>query len=168
MEWILKQNNTPGWRTGASSGERHPQITQEAIEAVGKRELLEQAAVLEGSGLIAVDWREMRNDIARIHYRLEDVGRMYELAGIPDPREALAKAGSLVRQYRADLENEDFKPFYDKLLEQIGKGSLPEYVENEDFFRALNAVADNRESLWETQFSARVFGNAKYFAATRQ
>ena len=96
MEWILKQNNTPGWRTGASSGERHPQITQEAIEAVGKRELLEQAAVLEGSGLIAVDWREMRNDIARIHYRLEDVGRMYEMAGIPDPREALARAGSLV------------------------------------------------------------------------
>lgn len=93
MEWILKQNNTPGWRTGASSGERHPQITQEAIEAVGKRELLEQAAVLEGSGLIKVDWREMRNDIARIHYRLEDVGRMYELAGIPDPREALAKGG---------------------------------------------------------------------------
>lgn len=84
MEWILKQNNTPGWRTGVSSGERHPQITQEAIEAVGKRELLEQAAVLEGSGLIAVDWREMRNDIARIHYRLEDVGRMYEMAGIPD------------------------------------------------------------------------------------
>ena len=33
LEWILKQNNTPGWRTGASSGERHPQITQEAIEA---------------------------------------------------------------------------------------------------------------------------------------
>lgn len=163
LEWILEQNNTPGWRTGVSSGERHPQITQEAIEAVGKRELLEQAAVLEGSGLIAVDWREMRNDIARIHYRLEDVGRMYELAGIPDPREALARAEGLVRQYRERLENEDFKPYYDELLEKIGKGSLPEYAENENFFRALNAIADNRESLWETQFSARVFGNAKYF-----
>lgn len=163
LEWILEQNNTPGWRTGVSSGERHPQITQEAIEAVGKRELLEQAAALKREGLIEFAPREFGNDIARIHYRLEDVGRMYELAGIPDPREALARAGSLVRQYRARLENEDFKPFYDKLLEQIGKGSLPEYVENEDFFRALNAVADNRESLWETQFSARVFGNAKYF-----
>lgn len=63
-------------------------------------------------------------------------------------KEALARAGSLVRQYRACLENEDFKPFkHDKLLEQIGKRSLPEYVENEDFSGSTR-LRDNRESLW--------------------
>ena len=50
LEWILKQNDTPGWRTGAVSGERHPRIGQDAIEAVGKRELLDQAAELEQIG----------------------------------------------------------------------------------------------------------------------
>ena len=40
LEWILKQNDTPGWRTGAVSGERHPEITQEVIEAVGKLSLI--------------------------------------------------------------------------------------------------------------------------------
>ena len=72
LEWILKQNNTPGWRTGAAAGERHPKIDQDAIEAVGKRELLDQAAELERDGLIQVDWLEFRNDIGKIHYRLED------------------------------------------------------------------------------------------------
>lgn len=163
LEWILKQNNTPGWRTGAAAGERHPKIDQDAIEAVGKRELLDQAAELERDGLIQVDWLEFRNDIGKIHYRLEDVGKMYERAGIPDPREELARAERMVREYRDGLKNPDFKPFYDELLEQIGRGTVPSYVEVENFFRGLNAVADNGESLWETQFSARVFGSAKYF-----
>lgn len=163
LEWILKQNDTPGWRTGAVSGERHPEITQEVIEAVGKRELLDQAAELENAQLIRTVPREFGYDIARIHYRLEDVGKMYERAGIPDPREELARAKRTVQEYRDSLKNPDFKPFYDELLEQIGRGSVPSYVGVEHFFRGLNAVADNEESLWETQFSARVFGNAKYF-----
>lgn len=145
------------------TGERHPEITQAVIEAVGKAGLLAQAKELERDGLIRADRREFGNDIARIHYRVEDVGRMYELAGIPDPREELARAKRTVQEYRDSLKNPDFKPFYDELLAQIGKGNLPAYVGVEHFFDGLNAVADNETSQWETQFSARVFGSAKYF-----
>ncbi|MBS6954953.1 MAG: DUF2399 domain-containing protein [Enterocloster asparagiformis] len=163
LEWILEQNDTPGWRTGAVSGERHPEITGEAIEAVGKAELLAQAAALERDGLIRADKREFGSDIARIHYRLEDVGEMYRRAGIPDPREVLDQAKRTVEEYRNNLKNPDFKPFYDELLAQIGRGSLPSCLGTKHFLRGLNAVADNGENLWETQFSARVFGSAKYF-----
>lgn len=125
--------------------------------------LLEQARWLEVKGLIGVDWREFRRDIGRVHYRVEDVGRMYELAGKEDPRDKLKRAEAEVRFWLGRLKNADFKGYYEELLRQIGEGTMPKNLEQPLFLKGLTEAADNREETWENVFSARVFGEAKYF-----
>lgn len=125
--------------------------------------LLEQAKWLEEQGLIRTDWTEFGRNIRRVHYRVEDVGRMYELAGKEDPRDELKRAGEEVRFWLGRLKNKDFQGYYEGLLGQIGEGTMPKNLEQPLFLKGLTEAADNREETWENVFSARVFGEAKYF-----
>ncbi len=125
--------------------------------------LLEQAKWLEEQGLIQADWTEFHRNIRRIHYRVEDVGRMYELAGKENPRDKLKRAEAEVRFWLGRLKNRDFQGYYEELLEQIKEGTMPKNLEHPLFLKGLTEAADNREETWENVFSARVFGEAKSF-----
>lgn len=166
LEWILEKNNTEGWRAGNVTGEKHPEITGEVLRRVGRGPLMEQAAQLEALGLIRVDRRELGSDISRVHYRIEDVDRMYQLAGLPNPRRELEQARQRVDACRRELASRAFDPYYEELLRQIDGGNIPKNVKIPHFLEGLNAAADNPEPVWEAQFSARVFNHSKVFKET--
>ena len=162
-QWLIEKTDTDSWRAGKVTGFKHPEVDQEMITAVGRKNLLEQAAALEQEGLITVEWKDVRTDIRRIHFDVKQMDRLCEREGIENPRRRLENVRKTVWKWRGRTQAEWLISYYDNLLGKLDAGKLPQNAEDEELFCCLNAIADLKQDVWKRVFSARIFRNSKHF-----
>lgn len=169
-EWIICKYDTKSWRAG-KTGKKHFPYDREVIDCLGRAELFSQAETLEQAGLLSVDWTPFHAEILKFHLDTANLDRLIAFAGWKDPRDAIDRARELVKRYESQAKNPQLHLFYGKLWEMLSAGTVPAILlgkqeglkYGEDLLTALNAAADNTGEVWENVFSARLFGQAKYF-----
>lgn len=161
--WLIHKINTKDWRIGKVTGWKHPEISQDVIDQIGRQELLRQAQELERRELIRVKWRDFKTDIERIDVSVENMDRLCAFAGVENPREELQRAEEILKRWREEAKEEWQKKYYDLLLERTTRGTVPVEVKDENLFRCLNSLPGQEKSCWRRVFSANVLGDSKLF-----
>lgn len=172
-QWLIQKTNSEAYRAGRLQGWRHPKVDKEMIAAVGgMRKLLKQAAELEkdfllgGTDRFYVDWRNLNSDIEKIHYDISIIPELCKREGIEDPRETQKKKIKAVQTWRDQMLDEIWiLPYYDNILEKLENGKNVSDTEDAKLFQCLNAVAKQKEFVWERVFSAKleVLNSSKEF-----
>ena len=169
--WLIDLINTDGWRCGTTGGERHPEITQEVLDRIGRRELLEQARELERAfgklpepkPFFKVDWREFGMDIKKIDISVDAMEELFRIEGIENPKTAWERRVQEVKFWKDRAEVPWLFPYYDHLLDRLKRGELPKDTEDVNLFRCLNAASAEKEAVWERVFSTAVLHESKLF-----
>ncbi len=165
-EYLIQMANSPAYRSGALTGTRHPEVDAKMIREVGgKKTLLQEADELERAGLIRTDRRDMNTDICRIHYRVSAVPALCRRAGTEDPREKQLRHLDAVGKWKSGASGTFLEAYYQNLQERLESGQdvkQPD-MEDENFFRCLNAAAALTTPVWRREFSSTVLHDSKLF-----
>ncbi len=172
-QWLIRHANGEAYRAGRLTGWKHPLVNAELYEAVGGRsQFLQQARCLEEDPSfgkmerIIFDKYNMGADIRKIHYDVNIVPELCKREGVEDPREEQKKCAANVEHWRAQvLDCQWLLPYYDDLLSKLREGKIVAEAREDLLFRCLNAVAEQKEFIWERVFSVRVFDDSKQFKA---
>lgn len=147
-----------------------------------KEELLADIALLQAEDLIRVDWVERGHDPARIHYRLEDMGRFYELAGITPKWERIRQQQEMIDEVRERVQTSWILAYLDEEYVQLSKGMKSALLSDENLpvrkrlydclvgLDYLNQCAQSEKErdavpMLHRVFSKRFLGNSKMFEA---
>lgn len=171
MRWMIQNTNSEAYRAGRLTGWKHPEVKRELIEAVGgMHNLLEQTKVLEEdaaigkAGKFKVVWRNMGSDIQKIEYAVSLIPELCRREGIEDPRETQKQQINRIRLWREDVQSETWiLPYYDALLSKLQQGKTVSGIEDDNLFLTLNAVAKQKDFIWERVFSTEVLHCSKKF-----
>ncbi len=165
-EYLIHLADSPAYRSGLTEGMRHPEADAKMIHEIGGRQaLLREADELERAGLIRTDRRDMNTDIRRIHYRVSDMPALCRRARVEDPREKQLRRIHTAKKWAAHAAGTFLEPYYQNLLERLETGQNVKQpdMEDEDFFRCLNAAASLETPVWRRRFSAEVLHDSKLF-----
>lgn len=171
VRWIIEKTNTEAYRAGTLTGCKHPKVDSSLITAVGGlRTLIEQAKQMEqdpllgGAGKIRFDWRDMESDIQKFTYDVTIVEELCKREGIPGPRAHQQELIARVRYWREAVKDCAWViVYYDDMLKRLSEGKIVTEAEDETLFHCLNAVANQKEFVWERVFSARILRDSKKF-----
>lgn len=172
VKWMIDSINKDSYRAGILSGMKHPVVDAKLIEAVGGRQsLLEQVRELEKGGLLQADWRDLGADVKQLHYSVEIMPALCQKAGVKDPRERQLDHIRQMTGWRQKAEGTFLAPYYDELLKRLRQGHNikdPD-MDDEPFFRCLDAIIHLEKPIWKRVFSAQphVFGNSKTFESKK-
>ena len=161
--WLIEKVNTADWRAGKVTGTKHPEIDRNILETLGREDLLKQAAELEKAGIITVDWKQVRTDIGKIHFPVENMARLCRREGVENPRERLESVRRMVEEYREETQAEWLRDYYSSLLSQLERGTVPANAQDEIFLKCLNGLAALEKDTWKRKFSTDVLGQSKLF-----
>lgn len=161
--WLIQKINTKDWRIGKVTGWKHPEITQEVLNEIGKQQLLSEARELERLGIIKPKWEEFGNDISRIHIAVSQMDRLCGFAGVENPKKKLEETQKIIRHWQEDAADDWRQDYYCYLYEQTEKGNFPSVADDEAIFRCLNRLPGQEKDCWKRVFSAHVLGNSKLF-----
>lgn len=170
-QWIIQKTNSEAYRCGRLSGWKHPKVDKTMLESVGGRKnLLEQAKALEqdsvigGSEKFKVDWRNLGSDIEKIHYDISIIPELCKKEGIVDPREKQQEDLELLSFWKQQVYNYPWiLEYYSYLENKLQNGIEIIELQDEKFFRCLNAVVLQKEFIFERIFSVKVFNDSKLF-----
>ena len=171
--WLIQHADKEAYRAGRLTGWKHPLVTSELYQAVGGRsqflqqaKCLEEEFNLENRERILFEKYNMGADIRKIHYDVEIVPELCEREGVADPREEQQKWVANVEHFKEQvLDCQWLVPYYDGLLSKLRQGKIVAEAGEDLLFRCLNAVATQKEFIWERVFSVRVFDDSKLFKA---
>lgn len=161
--WLIEKVNTADWRAGKVTGTKHPEIDRNILEELGRDELLKQAAELEKAGIITVEWEQVRTDIGKIHFPVENMARLCSREGVENPKDRLENARRRVEKYREETRAAWLHEYYDSLLSRMDRGTVPANAQEEPFLKCLNGLAALEKDTWKRKFSTDVLGQSKLF-----
>lgn len=170
----MKWNRWPERPTGGRS------IRNDEIEYRKNRreELLADIRLLEAEGLVCMkrgDWVEPGRDPARIPYRLEDMERFYELAGLTPKWERLENQKTELQAVRAQIKTSWILNWLDDEAEKLTAGKLLKEEElpaarklwscmaGLDLLEHLAEENSGQVPMLQRGFSKRFLGNSKTF-----
>lgn len=165
-KWLINEIDTEGYRAGKVNGMKHPKVKQEMIDAIGRSELLLQAAELEREGLITGDWRAVRTDIKQIDFCVDKMPQLCKREGVAEPREALGLVKKRVEFWKNQTEHAWLLGYYEEVIRSLEQGKIPSNTADENIFLILNAIAELKEEVWKNKFSNKVLGDSKKFKET--
>lgn len=168
---LIEHADGEAYRAGRLTGWRHPKVDKAFLDSVGgMRTLLEQAKALEqdpslgGADRFRADWRDMGTDIRQIHYDVSIIGELCRREGMEDPRERQQKLIACANHWKDQVKHCGWiAAYYDDVITKLDNGKMVPHMEDEALLKCLNAVAGQREFVWERVFSAKVFNDSKKF-----
>lgn len=160
-QWLIQQIDTEKWRCGATTGSKHPEITQKEINQIGKQQLLTQAAELERSGLIQVDWREFHTDIKQIHFSVEIMDELCRRAGVRNPKALLEEMRTEIRYWKEKAADSWSERYFEDQLARVDVGKYAEDARKMGFYKCVYQISRNDEPMWKRVFSAAVLNDSK-------
>ena len=124
--WLIDKTNSEAYRAGKLTGQKHPKVEKELIEAVGGMQpLLKQAKELEEepllgkAGKFSVDWRDMGGDIKKLTYDVSIIPELCMREGMKNPREHQLDLIEQVDRWKAEVsEYEWILSYYEKMLDK--------------------------------------------------
>ncbi len=171
-EWIIEKTNTEAYRAGTLGGMKHFKVDTQLLKSVGgRKKFMEQVNFLEKqteigrTEKISFEKTNVNTDVKRINYEVAIIPQLCELENVEDTREHQLKLISAVKNGKEQVEDcEWLCTYYDNLLERLCAGKIVSEAEDELLFQCINAVAKQKEPIWERVFSARVFNDSKRFS----
>lgn len=160
-QWLIQQIDTEKWRCGAISGSKHPKITQKEIDQIGKQQLLVQAAELERSGLIQVDWIEFHSDIKQIHFSVEIMNELCLRAGVKNPRVLLEEMRTEIRYWKEKVAGSWSERYFEDQLAAVEAGKYVKDAGKMKFYECMYQISRNNGPMWKRVFSAAVLNDSK-------
>ena len=87
--WLIDKTNSEAYRAGKLTGQKHPKVEKELIEAVGGMQPLlkqvkelEEAPMIGKAGKFSADWRYMGGDIKKLTYDVSIIPELCRREGI--------------------------------------------------------------------------------------
>jgi len=169
--WLIDKTNSEAYRAGKLTGQKHPKVEKELIEAVGGMQpLLKQAKELEEepllgkAGKFSVDWRDMGGDIKKLTYDVSIIPELCMREGMKDPREHQLDLIEQIDRWKAEVsEYEWILSYYEKMLDKLERGKIVHDAEDGLLFPCLNYIVRLHDDVWERKLSSDVFHNSKKF-----
>ena len=169
LDMILQKHeeHSSDWEKDDPVGSRNMKIQQKDYDTYGRSDLLKEARELEEQKLIKVKWMGGRADMEYVQYQLEQMPRIYEMAGrIPKLQRVRSEQAAdlkLVETYAAEAESSWLKDYYGELSDQIHRGKSLKNLEKhgELLFQCLNALEKLTEPTFIRIFSSYALTDAK-------
>lgn len=169
LDMILQKHeeHSSDWEKDDPVGSRKMKIQQKDYDTYGRSDLLKEARELEEQKLIKVKWMGGRADMEYVQYQLEQMPRIYEMAGrIPKLQRVRSEQAAdlkLVETYAAEAESSWLKDYYGELSDQIHRGKSLKNMEKhgELLFQCLNALEKLTEPTFIRIFSSYALTDAK-------
>lgn len=169
--WIIENTDGDAYRAGRLRGEKHPQVDQQLINALGGRlNLLEQANEMEKdielNRYIRFDWRDMGGDIQKIHYSIDIVPLLCAREGMEDPFQKQNRQKEEMERWMkaaVKLGEEWLVSYCNMLFEKLRQGKIVKEMEDEEWLCCLREIAQIKRPVWKRVFSAKVFRDSKKF-----
>ncbi len=169
LDMILQKHeeHSSDWEKDDPVGSRKMKIQQKDYDTYGRSDLLKEARELEEQKLIKVKWMGGRADMEYVQYQLEQMSRIYEMAGrIPKLQRVRSEQAvdlKLVETYAAEAESSWLKDYYGELSDQIHRGKSLKNLEKhgELLFQCLNALEKLTEPTFIRIFSSYALTDAK-------
>ena len=169
LDMILQkhEDHSSDWEKDDPVGSRKMKIQQKDYDTYGRSDLLKEARELEEQKLIKVKWMGGRADMEYVQYQLEQMPRIYEMAGrIPKLQRVRSEQAAdlkLVETYAAEAESSWLKDYYGELSDQIHRGKSLKNLEKhgELLFQCLNALEKLTEPTFIRIFSSYALTDAK-------
>lgn len=169
--WLIDKTNTESYRAGTLTGWKHREISSDVMACVGGRaSFIEQARRLENetkcgqNRLIIPEWRDVNTDVRKISYDIAVIPQLCVMEGIEDARAHQLGLIANVQKWREEGKAYAWLcAYYDDILRRLEAGKSVQEAEDETRFLCINAVAAQKEPVWERVFSARILGNSKEF-----
>lgn len=169
LDMILQKHeeHSSDWEKDDPVGSRKMKIQQKDYDTYGRSDLLKEARELEEQKLIKVKWMGGRADMEYVQYQLEQMPRIYEMAGrIPKLQRVRSEQAAdlkLVETYAAEAESSWLKDYYGELSDQIHRGKSLKNLEKhgELLFQCLNALEKLTEPTFIRIFSSYALTDAK-------
>ena len=169
LDMILQKHeeHSSDWEKDDPVGSRKMKIQQKDYDTYGRSDLLKEARELEEQKLIKVKWMGGRADMEYVQYQLEQMPRIYEMAGrIPKLQRVRSEQVAdlkLVETYAAEAESSWLKDYYGELSDQIHRGKSLKNLEKhgELLFQCLNALEKLTEPTFIRIFSSYALTDAK-------
>lgn len=170
-KWLIDKFDTDAYRTGKlEKNIKHPKADQEMLNAIGGlQELLKQAEQLEKEGLIDVHWKNVRTEIEKMDFAIEDMERLCAREGVKSGRERWLSCHQELVQLKKSAKVQWLEAYYESLLRTIETGKIPqEEIEKKGLdwnklLDCLEAIAGLEKECWRRQFSAQVLHASKEF-----
>lgn len=174
-EWILRKVDTKDWRTGKVTGCKHyghgcghsdgarDPIYEMRDAAGGREEFLRQVRCLENAGLITAMYQNVNTDVKKITVSMEQIDRLYEFEGLENPRKVIAQKQDFLTRQKALVTEKWLLEYYKALEKQLGRGTIPDNLKDENIFLILTAMTRLEEDIWRRRFSVNVLGDSKRF-----
>lgn len=164
------------WKPG-EIGNRKITIQQKDYDKCGKTEFINEAQNLAKRKLIQIKWEIRYSDISEIHYSLEQLPQLYQLAEqeAQENGEIFVPKCCLVQQYQDKIEAEQkqgwkngwIRKYYDSLLQKlhnIGDRRVPKELEKFELYRdCLRGIDALDEPIFKRVFSKMYLGDTKKF-----
>lgn len=169
LDMILQKHeeHSSDWEKDDPVGSRKMKIQQKDYDTYGRSDLLKEARELEEQKLIKVKWMGGRADMEYVQYQLEQMPRIYEMAGrIPKLQRVRSEQAAdlkLVETYAAEAESSWLKDYYGELSDQIHRGKSLKNLEKHGklLFQCLNALEKLTEPTFIRIFSSYALTDAK-------
>ena len=169
LDMILQKHeeHSSDWEKDDPVGSRKMKIQQKDYDTYGRSDLLKEARELEEQKLIKVKWMGGLADMEYVQYQLEQMPRIYEMAGrIPKLQRVRSEQAAdlkLVETYAAEAESSWLKDYYGELSDQIHRGKSLKNLEKhgELLFQCLNALEKLTEPTFIRIFSSYALTDAK-------
>lgn len=165
-KWIINEVDGEAYRSGKLTGTKHPKVDEKMIRKIGSlSELILQAEELKRAGLIDFRLENMGADIERIHVPVESIEMLCDREGVEDPRKKQLHHLEVMEQRLEIVRGTFLVPYYEEIIEKIKMGKKVSKInlEDDNFFRCLQTIAEMQEPVWRRIFSAGVFGDSKKF-----
>lgn len=166
VRWMIRSIDGDAYRAGRLQGMKHPSVDGEMIEAAGGlTSLIDQIEELEREGLLRAEWYNLRADVRKIEYPVSVMPELCRRAGIEDPRKRQLRHIAQIEVYQEAIQGTFLEVYYQSILRRLEEGrevKNPD-IEDERFFRCLNAIALSGQPEWRPAFSNRVLGDSKLF-----
>lgn len=170
VQWLIHKMDTKSCRAGTLTGMLHPKADQKMINDIGgKHSLINQARELEQDeklrGKFHVDWSEVRTDIKGFDFSVDIMDELCRREGVEHPRTRQLRYLEQMRKWKREAGTVWLDLFYGHLENRLEAGVEVKDVDLEDekYFQCLNAIARNKEPVWERIFSAAILHDSKRF-----
>ena len=166
IRWLIRSIDGDAYRAGRLSGMKHPKVDQRMIDATGgMRLLIAQVEELEEAGLLKAEKRNLGADLVKLEYPVSIMPELCRRAGIEDPRKRQIRYIAKTQVWLKETEGTYLEPYYRSVLKRLEEGQDVRNPDMEDdaFFRCLNAIPTLEKPMWRHVFSASVLGDSKLF-----
>lgn len=166
VRWMIRSIDGDAYRAGRLQGMKHPGVDGKMIEAAGGLpSLIAQIEELEREGLLCAEWYNLHADVRKIEYPVSVMPELCRRVGIEDPRKRQLRHIARIEAYLEEMQGTFLEEYYQSILKRLEEGrevKKPD-IEDERFFRCLNAIALSGQPEWRRVFSTRVLGDSKLF-----